>query len=161
MSPETAETIAVDMFRELGDAAGGAGTVLGIEFNPAAYGTNFLNDVAQAKAFVERVNHPAVSLVLDMGAMHMNGDFGKVDDLATHFAHNISHVHISEPNLAPAPASAERAASVLSAMASAGYNRWYSIEMKPQPFLGLSALDKALHRLQEAVELAGEKAKLK
>jgi sugar phosphate isomerase/epimerase len=159
MLAETAETIAVAMFRELGDAAGGAGTMLGIEFNPVAYGTNFLNDVAQARAFVERVDHPAVSLILDLGAMHMNNDFGKIDALAAGFAGRISHVHVSEPNLAPAPASARQAAQVLSAMADAGYSGWYSVEMKPQPDLGLSALDRALDRLLEAVELAQDKAR--
>lgn len=157
MSRKTAKTIAVAMFRELGDAAERAGTVLGIEFNPVAYGTNFLNDVAQAKAFVECVDHKAVSLILDLGAMHMNGDFDKIDALAAGFSSRISHVHISEPHLAPAPASVEQAAKALSAMAAVGYNGWYSIEMKPQPLPGLTALDGALRRLVEAAKFAAER----
>jgi sugar phosphate isomerase/epimerase len=157
MPAEMAQTIAVAMFRELGDAAGRAGTILGVEFNPAVYGTNFLNNAAEAKAFVERVDHPAVSLILDLGAMHLNGDFSKIGGLAAGFADRISHVHVSEPNLAPAPASVEQAAQVLSTMADAGYTGWYSIEMKPHPDLGLTALESALDRLLKAAELAEER----
>lgn len=154
MSAYTAEKIAVAMFRTLGDAAGRAGIKLGIEFNPAAYGTNFLNDVTAAAAFVERIDHPAVTLILDLGAMHMNNEFDKIGDIAADFAGRISHVHVSEPDLAPAPASAIQAAQALSVMSDAGYVGWYSIEMKPQPELGLTALDLALGRLLEAAKHA-------
>ena len=160
MSTEIAKGLARDVFRDLGDAAGRAGTKLGIEFNPPAYGTNFLNDVAEADAFVQSVDHPAVSLILDVGAMHMNGDFGKIDFVATRLCSRISHVHVSEPNLAPAPASAKQAARVLSAMANGGYIGWYSIEMKQQPSLGLTALEKAIDRLLEAADLAGQEVDL-
>ena len=154
VSVEAAEAIAVPIFRRLGDAAGRAGTKLGIEFNPAAYGTNFLNDVDAAAAFVERVDHAAVTLILDLGAMHMNGEFARIGEVAASYADLISHVHLSEPRLGPAPASAAQAATVLSAMTNAGYPGWLSIEMKPQPELGLAALDDALSRLVEATDLA-------
>jgi hypothetical protein len=45
-------------------------------------------------------------------------------------------------------------------MEKAGFAGWYSVEMKPQPDLGLSALDRALDRLLEAVAIAEEKAVL-
>jgi sugar phosphate isomerase/epimerase len=157
MSAKTAEKIAVAMFGELGDAAAFAGTMIGIEFNPAAYGTNFLTNAAEVKTFVELVDHPAVSMILDLGAMHMNDDFDDIPGLAACFAGRISHVHVSEPNLAPAPASAGQAAEVLYAMENAGFTGWYSIEMKPQPDLGLTALDRALDRLLEAVAIAEQK----
>ncbi|MCG6206875.1 sugar phosphate isomerase/epimerase [Rhodopseudomonas sp. HC1] len=157
MSADVAEGIAVATFRRLGDAAGRAGTKLGIEFNPSAYGTNFLNDVDSAAAFVARVDHAAVTLILDLGAMHMNDEFDRIDDVVASHAGRISHVHLSEPNLAPAPASVAQAAQVISVMTKAGYSGWYSIEMKPQPEHGLAALDQALGRLVEAAMLADER----
>jgi sugar phosphate isomerase/epimerase len=41
-----------EQFRKMGDRAASAGTVIAVEFNPEAYGTNFLNTVEQAQAFV-------------------------------------------------------------------------------------------------------------
>lgn len=146
MTPEAADRLAVETFRKLGDAALAAGTHLGIEFNPAAYGTNFLNDGAQALAFVQRVDHPAVTLILDIGAMHMNGHFDEIEAFVAQAAGRTSHVHLSEPDLAPAPADSAQAARVLSAMADAGYTGWYSIEMKA-PEGGLAELEKSLDRL--------------
>jgi sugar phosphate isomerase/epimerase len=153
MSRETAEGIAVEMFRDLGGAAEDAGTKLGLEFNPAAYGTNFVNNAAEAMALIERIDHPAVSLILDLGAMQLNNDLGRLPSIAAGFGDRISHVHVSEPYLAPAPASTAQAAEVLAIMTDTGYSGWYSIEMKPKPDVGLAALDESIGRLQQAVDL--------
>lgn len=149
MSATQAMEIALPVFRALGDAAAVAGTRVGIEFNPAAYGTNFLNTHTEAGAFVAAVDHPAVTLILDVGALHMNGDFDRIEDIAATLAPRVSHVHLSEPQLAPAPARAGDAARVLAAMAAAGYAGWFSIEMKA-PEGGLATVEAALARLWEA-----------
>jgi sugar phosphate isomerase/epimerase len=147
MSHDLARRIALDVLGELGDAAESVGTLLGIEFNPARYGTNFLNGVTQAAAFVRELNHSAVTLILDTGAMHINGDFDQIESVARAAADIVSHVHLSEPDLAPAPAHPRQAARVLSAMSRAGYTRWYSIEMKPSGEPGLSEVEAAIDRL--------------
>ena len=156
MAREEAESIAVDVFRRLGDAATAEGTVLGMEFNPKAYGTNFLNDAQEAATFVARVNHSAIQIILDVGAMHLNGDFESLPSLALQQAEKISHVHFSEPYLAPAPADSGQAQRVLSAMTAVGYQRWYSIEMKAVPERELDALELALARLKHGVQLFEE-----
>lgn len=155
MPADTVKTIAIDAFRALGDAAEAAGTKFGLEFNPVAYGTNFLNRADEALAMVEAVDHPAVTLILDLGAMHMNQEFSRVEDLIARAAAHISHVHVSEPDLAPAPASVEQAAIVLRALDRVGYTGWTSIEMK-QTATPLDDLDKVLARLCAAAELARE-----
>ncbi|MEM7688940.1 MAG: sugar phosphate isomerase/epimerase family protein [Pseudomonadota bacterium] len=140
---------AAQVFHDLADYASKAGTRIAFEPNPAAYGTNFVNTLDEALAFIERVNHPALVPILDLGAMHMNGEFHEVPTRAPALASRLSHVHISEPNLDPAPARAVELAPVLSALGEAGYTRAVSIEMK-RPEGGLAEVEAALSRLIEA-----------
>lgn len=153
MSQAEARAIAVPLFRALGDLAAEAGTKLGMEFNPAAYGTNFLNTHEEVAAFVAQVDHPTVTIILDVGALHMNAHFEQIEAIAATLAPRISHVHLSEPHLAPSPARPEQAARVMAAMAAAGYDGWYSIEMKA-PDGGLAAVDASLEHLVSAARIA-------
>ncbi len=137
------------VFRRLGDAAAEAGTRIAIEANPAAYGTNFCTTLDEALAFVDRVAHPAIVPHLDLGAMHMNGDFAPLPARLPALAPVLSHVHVSEPHLAPAPADPARVVPVLQGLAAAGYARAVSIEMK-RPDDGLGAVGGAVARLAQA-----------
>lgn len=152
MSWEEAESVTVDLFRRLGDAAVAEGTILGMEFNPKVYGTNFLNHAQETAAFVAQVNHPAIQIILDVGAMHLNGDFETLHSFVAEQVGTISHMHFSEPYLAPAPADSDQALQVLQAMSAVGYRKWYSIEMKAVPDGELEALRLALGRLKHAAQ---------
>lgn len=149
MAHEDAWAQAADTFHRLGDHAAAVGTVIAMESNPTAYGTNFLNTLEEAEAFVIRVDHCAVTLVLDLGAMHMNGTFGTVATRAGALAPRLTHVHVSEPHLAPAPDDAADLAPVLAALREAGYARAISIEMK-RPEDGLNVLRDRLSVLVRA-----------
>jgi sugar phosphate isomerase/epimerase len=149
MAMEQALAEAAEVFRKLGDTAAEAGTRIAIEANPAAYGTNFCTTLDEALAFVDAVGHPAIVPHLDLGAMHMNGDFAGVPARLPHLAPRLSHVHVSEPHLAPAPAAAAPLVPVLEALAAAGYARAVSIEMK-RPAEGLVEVRRAVLRLAEA-----------
>lgn len=140
---------AAEVFRKLGYAAAAAGTRIAIEANPAAYGTNFCNTLDEALAFVARVDHPAVVPHLDLGAMHMNGDFASVPGRLPDLAPRLSHVHVSEPDLAPAPADPAALAPVLHGLRDAEYARAVSIEMKRAPE-GLAAVRRAVAALARA-----------
>lgn len=94
---------AAELFRRFGALAESAGTKVAIEANPAAYGTNFLNTLDEAADFVGRVDHPGVVSILDLGAMHMNGVYDTTCARIPALLPGLNHVHISEPNLAPAP----------------------------------------------------------
>lgn len=153
MPVDVAWSHAVDVFRRLGDHAAAAGTRIAIEPNGKAYGTNFLNRVEEAQAFVEQAAHPAIVLNFDVGALHMEGDFDRIEQIATASAATIGHVHLSEAGLAPAPTDAHEAARVLRALEAAGYAGWYSIEMAATP-APMAALEVATARLNEAVSLA-------
>jgi sugar phosphate isomerase/epimerase len=149
MAMDDAWEQAAEVFRKFGDAAAAADTRIAIEANPAAYGTNFCTTLDEALGFVERVAHPAIVPHLDLGAMHMNGDFGGVPARLPDLAPRLSHVHVSEPNLAPAPADPAALAPVLAGLAAAGYACAISIEMKRAPE-GLAAVRRAVAGLVEA-----------
>jgi sugar phosphate isomerase/epimerase len=150
MQPADALALATEVFRELGDAAVRAGTVLSVEANPTVYGTNFLNSFAEADAFVAKVDHPGVTLILDIGAMHINNDFDALPQAVSTAGKRISHVHISEPNLAPAPNDLSQAQLVLNCLHNLGYDGAVSIEMKSA---GLDVLNSAVKRLVAAQKL--------
>lgn len=149
---EQALAEAAEVFRELGDRAAQAGTKITIEANPAAYGTNFLNTLDEALSFVEAVDHPAIAAILDLGAMHMNGDFDSLSEALPALAPKLNHVHVSEPDLAPAPADPNRLAPVLSGLAQQGYKKAVSIEMR-RPQSGLEGVRSSIAELANAARL--------
>lgn len=154
MTMEEALSQAAEVFGSLGDLAQSHGTRIAIEANPAAYGTNFLNTLEQAISFVAQVDHPAIVGILDLGAMHMNGSFEDVPGLLpAGIAPVINHVHVSEPNLASAPADPMRLVPVLRALDAQGYDKAISIEMK-RPDRGMSEVKAAIARLAEAARAA-------
>lgn len=144
---------AADFFRAAGDHASRAGTKIAIEANPAAYGTNFLTHLEDARSFVERVDHPAIVAILDLGAMHMNGEFDSVPARVPMLIERLNHVHVSEPQLAPAPADAAALAPVLKALRRAQYAKAISIEMK-RPEGAMTDVEGALSRLVEAARMS-------
>ncbi len=131
MARTDAETIACAALQRLGQAAQAAGVTLALEPNPVEYGTNFLNTMTETLAFADRVDHPAITVNFDLGALHMNGEFPAAAALFRQGARRISHVHISEPHLTPAPRSAAGVMALASAAIDVGYAGWFSIEMRP------------------------------
>lgn len=137
------------VFRQLGDLAAAEGTRITIEANPAAYGTNFCNTLDEAEAFAALVDHPAIALILDLGAMHLNAQFASVPARLPALTPLLNHVHVSEPDLAPAPADPAALLPVLQGLVAGGYSKAVSIEMKRAPE-GLAAVRGAVRRLVAA-----------
>lgn len=129
-APGEAVAEAVDTFRSIGERAATSGVVIAIEANPAVYGTNFLNTLNEAVDFVLEVSHPAIRLVLDLGAQAMNGEASVTAARVPDIIRLLNHVHVSEARLAPAPADPEGLAQILAALSSASYDGAVSIEMK-------------------------------
>ncbi|WP_343344192.1 TIM barrel protein [Sphingomicrobium sp. XHP0239] len=149
---EAAIDHAATTFASFADRAAEAGTVIAMEPNPAAYGTNFLTSLQEAIGFVAAVNHPALRLNFDLGAIIMNGDAARAADLARAVASHVHHVHVSEPDLAPAPADPAALAPVLAALAEKGYDRAVSIEMR-RTDEGLAAVTSRIAALAQARKL--------
>ncbi len=96
---EEAETQAIQFFKTLGQKIENTGAVICLEPNPAIYGTNFLTHSLDTYRFVEKVNHPAIRMNLDLGAVTLNQEnLSEVWDLCSDA---VSHIHISEPQLMP------------------------------------------------------------
>lgn len=96
--PVGADPTAADgFFDRAGTLAAERGVRLALEANGPEY-TNFLNTTAEAFALVRRLDNPGLAVNFDLSTILASGerlrDF--VDDLPY-----ISHVHISEPGLAP------------------------------------------------------------
>lgn len=154
MTGSVAELEAAELFFKLGDRAAAAGTVISVEANPSAYGTNFLNTHEQASTFVARVSHPAIRLVLDLGAVALNGESVRELAVRPEVMRMVNHVHVSEPNLLPAPTSPELLVETLRVLKMVGYTGAVSIEMKQQDG-GLTVIQDCLALLKSAAEAGG------
>lgn len=151
MSENEAQTQAREVFRRLGDRATGAGTRLAIEPNPAIYGTNFLNTVEETARFVASLDHPSVMLNYDIGALIANQETDRAGEIYALARGKVSHAHISEPGLGPAPADSGALRAIVRALAGGGYSGWYSIEMRAPSGDALEQLENALAMTREAV----------
>lgn len=90
---------AVDFFRQAGDRAAQAGVCLCLEPTPICYDANFMINSSETAFVVRAVNHPAIRMQFDTGAITINAESPE-RVLASH-ADLIAHVHASEPALAP------------------------------------------------------------
>lgn len=98
LSQVNAIDIAQSFFRRLGDVASKEGVIICLEPNPEVYGANFLTSSEETYEMVKLVDHPAIKMQLDTGAVILNNeDFLSVVQKTKDV---IGHVHISEANLA-------------------------------------------------------------
>ncbi|MFK3644194.1 sugar phosphate isomerase/epimerase family protein [Pseudomonas protegens] len=97
LDDQQAQDVATPFFRELGDVAQSYGVMICLEPNPTCYGANFMTNSAQTAEVVRQVDHPAIKMQLDTGALQINDE----DPMSVlqHCAELIGHVHASEPNL--------------------------------------------------------------
>ena len=139
-----------EVFARLGDRALAMETTLAIEPTPAHYGTNFLNTLAEATEFVAALGHPAICLNYDIGALLDEGAAARAGECYAAAAGRISHVHISEPGLAPAPADPAQCARIVGALLAEGYAGWLSIEMRAPERNPLAEIEACFARLGAA-----------
>lgn len=148
---DAAEQMAIDLICRLGDRCRAIGTRISLEPIPRAYGANFLNTFAETVAFVQRLGHPCIKVNLDIGALTMNGETASTLDTLPRTADVIGHVHISEPELALAPAEVSRLTEILSALRRVGCGHWTSIEMRSTEGDNLARLVTGVQRAQTAI----------
>lgn len=142
---------AADTFHRLGDRAASEGTRLAIEPSPAVYGTTLLATLDETVAFVAEVEHPAVQLTLDLGAARLDGSLDTIGSRLPALVSMLGHVHVSEPNLAPAPDDGTDLGSVLKGLKMAEYKNAVSIEMR-RPDGGLAVLRERVGAMIDVAE---------
>lgn len=124
---------ALGFFTRISAFAAQHGAAVALEANPPVYNTNFVNTTAQAFAFASQVPHCMVNY--DMGTCLINNeDFSAVEQNAA----LLSHVHISEPQLALIdPAHRDKHEALAQLLRRSGYTHYVSVEMKAQPVIDI------------------------
>ena len=89
----------INFFRCLGDAAQDHGVIVCLEPNPTRYGANFMTTSKETALIVEAVEHSAIWMQFDTGALMVNSE--SPADVVEASAKLIGHVHASEPDLVP------------------------------------------------------------
>jgi sugar phosphate isomerase/epimerase len=142
--------IATEVLADLAEVAQAHGCRIGLEPNPAVYGTNFATHTDIAARIVREIGHPGLCLTLDIGNLQINREMHDLGKIVARNVDIIGHAHLSEPDLALAPGNAEMAAEVISVLQDAGYAGWLSVEMRASGPRSCEALLLALGRLKTA-----------
>jgi len=90
---------AVNFFRRLGDVAQEHGVIICLEPNPTRYGANFMTNSPETAHVVTAVDHKAIRMQFDTGALTINGE--SPEAVLESSAKLIGHIHASEPDLVP------------------------------------------------------------
>lgn len=99
LTDEEAMKAAILFFQKLGDIAQFNDVVICLEPTPVCYGANFMTTSAQTSDVVRQVDHPAIKMQLDIGALTINHE--NAASVVQECASLISHIHASEPDLVP------------------------------------------------------------
>jgi len=143
LSQTETEQIAVAFFRRLGDIARSQQVIVCLEPNPSCYGANFMTTSTETLHICQLVDHPAIKMQLDTGAMAINQENPHI--VLQNSATMIGHVHASEPNLLPLGDGGTDHAAVCSALHQYLPDALVSIEMlatKEEPHL--QAIERAI-----------------
>lgn len=127
---ESQYSIALEFFKELGNFAHVHNTCLCIEPNPEAYGTNFINTLAQANQLVNDVDSLGFAMIIDSSTMLINQDSPtSILDVLP----NTKHIHLSMPFLKPLNQDFDKYANwidyFIKTIKSSTYPHYLSIEM--------------------------------
>lgn len=138
MPMDEAMSLAVDFFRQLGEALEDTGIILTVEPNPPIYADcDMITRLEEAIELVRRVDHPMVKVQLDTGAIaHAQGE-GRGPELAAiaDAVMDAAHLHVSVPGLSPLRSRDDVQAAIADKLLKAGLQDrpsipWATIEMK-------------------------------
>jgi sugar phosphate isomerase/epimerase len=116
---------------QLGEVAAGEGVIICLEPNPECYGANFMTTSAETATVVRTVDHPAIRMQLDTGALTINGE--EPVDVLLKDVGLVGHIHASEPNLVPLGDGGTDHAKMANAIFGALPGHLVSIEMLSPP----------------------------
>ncbi|MDO9012240.1 MAG: sugar phosphate isomerase/epimerase family protein [Gallionella sp.] len=143
LSDGAARDVAIRFFRRLGDIASRHGVVICLEPNPPCYGANFMTNSADTASIVVAVNHPAIRMQLDTGALSINGE--DAARVIKEYALLIGHVHASEPDLVTLGDGLADHASAGTQLSERLPNQVVAIEMLPAKLgTNIAAIERAL-----------------
>lgn len=144
LSDQEATDSAIQFFQQAANYAADEGVLLCLEPNPVCYGANFMTNSQETALVVKAVNHPALRMQLDTGAITINQE--DVAQVLNSYAALIGHVHASEPQLAPLGDNGTDHGKMASALAQSLPKAIVTIEMlatETEP--ALQSISRALH----------------
>ena len=86
-------------FRSFGDIALKYNIKICLEPNPPLYNCNFMTNTLETEKIIRIIDHEAIKLNLDIGALTINNE--NLDEIMVKCHDLIFHVHLSERNLIP------------------------------------------------------------
>ena len=99
LSDNQAHDRAVTFFRRAGNIAAQHGVTLCLEAVAPMYGANFMTTTTDCATVVRSTDHPAIRMLLDTGAIQINGE--DPAKMVTATEDLVEHIHLAEPGLAP------------------------------------------------------------
>jgi sugar phosphate isomerase/epimerase len=117
---------ALDTFRRALPGIGATGVTLCLEPLDAAE-TDFINTCVEAVELLDRLDHPACALHLDVKAMASEGV--PVPELIRSFARRARHFHANDPNRRGPGFGDMDFAPIFEALQQSGYSHWVSVEV--------------------------------
>lgn len=144
LSDQEATDSAIQFFQQAANYAADEGVLLCLEPNPVCYGANFMTNSQETALVVKAVNHPALRMQLDTGAITINQE--DVAQVLNSYAALIGHVHASEPQLVPLGDNGTDHGKMASALAQSLPKAIVTIEMlatETEP--ALQSISRALH----------------
>jgi sugar phosphate isomerase/epimerase len=127
LTDQEAMDLAVSFFRRVGDTAHSYGVFICLEPNPTCYGANFMTSSSETVEVVRQIDHQAIRMQLDVGALTINGEDSTA--ILRNCAPFVGHVHASEPDLLPLGDGGADHAKASSALAQYLPSHVVSIEM--------------------------------
>lgn len=148
LSDQEVLAVAVPFFRQLGDIAQGHAVSICLEPNPICYGANFMINSSETSMIVRLINHPAIRMQMDTGALAIAGE--DPFNVLCESADLLGHVHVSEPDLLPLGDGYTEHKIMASALSKYRPNTLITIEMvatKDEP--QLKSIERALRVAQQ------------
>ena len=142
MDDHSATDRACEFFRKLGDVAADRDTVICLEPNPPEYGANFMTDARSTAAIVRAVEHPAIRMQLDVGALTLNGE--SASNVLDSDSELVAHIHASEPQLKVLGDCGTDHGPIAAAIRRACPDRIVAIEMLEDKSAPVDCVDRAL-----------------
>ena len=99
LSNQKALEIATNFFKKLAEIAQKYNVIVCLEPNPVCYGSNFMTTSRETATIVSEVNHPAIKMQFDTGALSINEE--DPFQVCLQYKNLIGHIHLSDPNLTP------------------------------------------------------------
>jgi sugar phosphate isomerase/epimerase len=90
------DTIFIDFFKNVGEYCNNKTIKICIEPNSKQYNCNYINTIREAGMIVEKINHPNIKMMVDIGNVIMEND--DLNDIYT-FAQHIYNVDVAQPNM--------------------------------------------------------------